>query len=114
MGKEHNGHRRLYGRGVTNKKLRKVSYSDASYVVPGELMQSIKAGVVKDIQKDMESEVIKIQDMRKEIEADYAKKKSELEQMQTQVENQRGEMFETIMANIISKLPTHIARKYLS
>ena len=74
MGKEYNGHRRLYGRDATNKKLRKVSNSDASYVVPRELMHLIKASVVKDIQNDMESEVIKIQDIRKEIEADYAKR----------------------------------------
>ena len=67
--------------------------------------------MVKDIQKDMKNEVIKIQDMRKKIETDYAEKKSELEQMQTHVQNKKDDMFETRQTLLVNLL--RLLKKYL-
>ncbi|KAL2904533.1 putative carboxylesterase 1 [Bienertia sinuspersici] len=70
MGKEYTGRRRLYGRGVTNKVLHKVASSSVNYVVPDEVMDALRA--------DIQNEKTEIVDMRKELEADYERKKAEL------------------------------------
>ncbi|KAL2943723.1 Multicopy suppressor of chk1 protein 1 [Bienertia sinuspersici] len=64
-------HGRLYGRGVTNKVLHKVASSSVNYVVPDEVMDALRA--------DIQNEKTEIVDMRKELEADYERKKAELE-----------------------------------
>ncbi|KAL2924088.1 Light-independent protochlorophyllide reductase subunit B [Bienertia sinuspersici] len=71
MGKEYTGRRRLYGRGVTNKVLHKVASSSVNYVVPDEVMDALR--------EDIQNEKPEIVDMRKELEADYERKKAELE-----------------------------------
>lgn len=43
MGKEYDGHCRLYGKGVTRKLLKNVNGGSTSYMVPGDLMESLKA-----------------------------------------------------------------------
>ncbi|KAL2905048.1 RNA-directed RNA polymerase L, partial [Bienertia sinuspersici] len=71
MDKEYTGHRRLYGRWVTNKVLHKVASSSVNYVVLVEVMDAVRA--------DVHNEKIEIVAMRKELEADYERKKAGLE-----------------------------------
>ncbi|KAL2895063.1 Cytochrome bc1 complex Rieske iron-sulfur subunit [Bienertia sinuspersici] len=71
MDKEYAGRRRLYGREVTNKVLNKVASSSVNYVVPDEVMDALR--------EDVQNEKTEIVNMRKELEADYERKKAELE-----------------------------------
>ncbi|KAL2897441.1 Mannitol operon repressor, partial [Bienertia sinuspersici] len=71
IGKVYTGRRRLYGRGVTNRVLHKVTFSSVNYVVPDEVMDALRA--------DIQNEKTEIVDMRMELEADYELKKAELE-----------------------------------
>nr|GEW97398.1 hypothetical protein [Tanacetum cinerariifolium] len=70
MNNEHNGHRRLFGRGVTNKLIKKVNGSETSYMVPRELMESMRTNI--------DSELNRLVEMRKQIEDDHERKKLEL------------------------------------
>nr|GEY92057.1 hypothetical protein [Tanacetum cinerariifolium] len=63
MNKEYNGHRRLFGRGVTRKLIKKVDGRETSYVVPGELMESMKTSI--------DAELSWLVEMRKHIEDDH-------------------------------------------
>ncbi|GAB4831504.1 hypothetical protein Ancab_005522 [Ancistrocladus abbreviatus] len=75
MEKEYDGRHRLYGRGVTNKLLKKVNSNGTSYVVSGELIQSIRATIVGDIHIDLEAEGAKLDDMQREIEAKHERER---------------------------------------
>ncbi|KAL2894523.1 hypothetical protein RDABS01_010432, partial [Bienertia sinuspersici] len=101
MSKDPNGRRRIYGRGTS------------SYVVPGEFVESIKATIVEEVQKDMESEIAKLDDTRKKLEEDHMKKKAELEDKQRELESERNNIFEEVMRKIVGRLPSDIARQYL-
>ncbi|CAH1421292.1 unnamed protein product [Lactuca virosa] len=80
MKKENDGYRRLYGRGVTNRLIKKVGGGDASYMIPAGLMESFKANEVE------RNELI---EMRKEIQEDHEKKQAELEAMRIEIKNQQ-------------------------
>ncbi|PWA43320.1 transposase, Ptta/En/Spm [Artemisia annua] len=70
MNKEYNGHRRLFGKGVTNKLIEKVNGGEASYMVPTELMESVKTAI--------DAEMKRLVEMRKQIGDDHERKKLEL------------------------------------
>ncbi|KAL8251654.1 hypothetical protein R6Q59_035347 [Mikania micrantha] len=96
MNKEQHGYRRLYGRGVTNKLIKKLDGGDTSHMITGGLMESIKASV--EVEKNQ------LLEQRKEIEEDLERKKIELEAMQKDINNQR-ENFEAMMRKLMEQLP---------
>ncbi|KAL2938064.1 mRNA export factor ICP27-like protein, partial [Bienertia sinuspersici] len=104
MGKEYTGRRRLYGRGVTNKVLHKVASSSVNYVVPDEVMDALRA--------DIQNEKTEIVDMRKELEADYERKKAELEanyaKKMEEFDKTKDKMVQDVLEKLISKLPTNV------
>lgn len=114
MGKEYHGTHRLYGRGVSNKKLKNADALTTSYVVPGDILHSIKTSLLEDLRKDMDREFTREEEKRKEAEEELEKKKADLEKMQQEIENQRDAMTEQIMMKIVGKLPIDIARQYLT
>ncbi|MFS7922358.1 hypothetical protein Hanom_Chr03g00248141 [Helianthus anomalus] len=71
MNKEHEGHLRLYGRGVTRKMLKKMDCGEEPYMIPVGLMESFQAR--------LEVEKTQLFEMRKEIEDDHQRKKAEIE-----------------------------------
>ncbi|KAL4579655.1 hypothetical protein LXL04_015811 [Taraxacum kok-saghyz] len=79
MNKEHDGYRRLYGGGVTNRLIKKVGGGDTSYMIPEALMESFKANEVERNQ---------LIEMKKEIQEDHEKKNAKLEAMQIDINNQ--------------------------
>ncbi|KAL6584466.1 hypothetical protein OROMI_003755 [Orobanche minor] len=95
MKKENNGYRGLYGRGVTNKLIKKVGGGDTSYMIPAGLMESFKANEVERNQ---------LIEMRKEIQEDHERKKAELEAMRLDINNQR-ESFEAMMRKFMEQQP---------
>ncbi|KAL2938599.1 hypothetical protein RDABS01_022048, partial [Bienertia sinuspersici] len=100
MSKDPNGRRRIYGRGLLIK-------------IPREFVESIKATIVEEVQKDMESEIAKLDDTRKKLEEDHMKKKAELEDKQRELESERNNIFEEVMRKIVGRLPSDIAKQYL-
>lgn len=109
MDKEYPGRRRLFGRGVTNKVLKKSVAAAGSYVVPKEVMDAVRA--------DMEAEKTEIADMRKELEADYEQKKANLEadyaKKMEQFDKSRESLVEDILQKLIAKLPSDVVREFL-
>ncbi|XP_052619923.1 uncharacterized protein LOC128126189 [Lactuca sativa] len=95
MKKENDGYRRLYGRGVTNRLIKKVGGGDASYMIPTGLMESFKANEVE------RNELI---EMRKEIQEDHEKKQAELEAMQIDIKKQQ-ENLEAMMRKLAEQQP---------
>ncbi|KAL2942494.1 ATP synthase subunit b' [Bienertia sinuspersici] len=110
MGKEYTGRRRLYGRGVTNKVLHKVASSSVNYVVPDKVMDALRA--------DIQNEKTEIVDMRKELEADYERKKAELEanyaKKMEEFDKTKDKMVQDVLEKLISKLPTNVVREFLT
>ena len=45
MNKEYNGRRRLFGKGVTKKLIKTVNGGETSYMVQGELMESVRTAI---------------------------------------------------------------------
>nr|GEX09793.1 hypothetical protein [Tanacetum cinerariifolium] len=70
MNKEYNGHRRIFGKGVTNKLIKKVNGSETSYMVLGELMESMRT--------DIYAELNRLVEMQKQIEDDHERKNLEI------------------------------------
>ncbi|KAL4561954.1 hypothetical protein LXL04_034140 [Taraxacum kok-saghyz] len=87
MHKENDGYRRLYGRGVNNRLIKKVGGGDTSYMIPEALMESFKSNEVERNQ---------LIEMKIEIQEDHEKKKAELEAIQIDINNQR-EKFEKMI-----------------
>ncbi|KAL2934683.1 hypothetical protein RDABS01_017802 [Bienertia sinuspersici] len=110
MGKEYTGRRRLYGSGVTNKVLHKVASSSVNYVVPDEVMDALRA--------DIQNEKTEIVDMRKELEADYERKKAELEANYAKkmevFDKTKDKMVQDVLEKLISKLPTNVVKEFLT
>ncbi|XP_074310240.1 uncharacterized protein LOC141646043 [Silene latifolia] len=114
MGKEFSGRRRLFGRGVCNKKLKQVNAApSSSYLVPGEVLVSLKSSLAEDLRKDADSEMNRVETFFKELEEEHLKKKEYLENMEKNLENQREAMTQQIMKTIMEKLPEEVARRYL-
>ncbi|PWA77943.1 transposase, Ptta/En/Spm [Artemisia annua] len=67
MNKEYNGHRRLFGKGITHKLIKKVNGGETSYIVPTELMEYVKTAI--------DAEMKWLVEMRKQIEDDHERKK---------------------------------------
>lgn len=98
MDKEYAGRRRLFGRGVTNKVLKKVAASSTamSYVVPDEVMDTLRA--------DFETEKTQMADIRKELEADYERKKAELEDNYEKKMEELDKSKEQMVQQVLEKL----------
>ncbi|XP_074307836.1 uncharacterized protein LOC141642789 [Silene latifolia] len=109
MGKGYDGFCRLYGRGVSNKKLKAVN-GNTSYVVPGEIVESLKASLIKDIREDMDS---RINEKHKQLEEEHLKKMTELETNQRELDAERENMTQDILHKLLEKLPPEIVKQYL-
>ncbi|KAD4180031.1 hypothetical protein E3N88_28622 [Mikania micrantha] len=96
MKKENYGYRRLYGGCDTNTLIKKVEGPSTSYMIAEGLMESFKANV--DVDKNQLLEI------RKEIEDDHERKKSELQAMREDIDSQRQSL-EAMMRKVIRQLP---------
>ncbi|KAL4586571.1 hypothetical protein LXL04_011208 [Taraxacum kok-saghyz] len=118
MGKEYDGHRRLYGKGVTNRLINKVSGNDTSYMLPREIMDSLRENVEKDHLLDMRKKLEEDHATKKaELEEDHARKKAELQEdharNKAELEAMRNDIDKVVdakMQMIIEKLPPGIAK----
>ena len=118
MGKEYDGHRRLYGKGVTNRLINKVSGNDTSYMLPREIMDSLRENVEKDHLLDMRKKLEEEHATKKaELEEDHARKKAELQEdharNKAELEAMRNDIDKVVdakMQKIIEKLPPPIAQ----
>ena len=72
MNKEYDGHRRLFGRGVTNTLIKKVNGSGSPSTVPREIVKSPTVSL--EVEKGQSSH------MERELEANYEKRISELKE----------------------------------
>ncbi|CAI9303744.1 unnamed protein product [Lactuca saligna] len=111
MGKEYDGHHRLFRRGVTNRLMNKVNGDGTSYMVPRELMDSLRANAEKDQLLDMRKELDEDHARKMdELEEDHASKKAELEAMRNDIDK----VVEDAMQRLIEKLPAGVAREFLT
>nr|GEX32150.1 hypothetical protein [Tanacetum cinerariifolium] len=111
MNKEYNGHRKLFGRGVTNKLLKKVNGGETSYTVPTKIMESVRTTI--------DAEFNRLVEMRKNIEDDHEQKKlelaeehrrnkAELEYMRKEIKDQHDKLVKDAVEKLIRKLPPKI------
>ena len=112
MNKEYVGRRRLYGRGVTNKVLNKVDTATSlPYVVPDEVMNTLKADVI-------EAEKNQMVEFRKELEADYERKKEQLQadhaKKLEEFHKSKDDMVQEVLEKLISKLPANVVKEFLT
>ncbi|KAL4578409.1 hypothetical protein LXL04_014532 [Taraxacum kok-saghyz] len=118
MGKEYDGHRRLYGKGVTNRLINKVSGNDTSYMLPREITDSLRENVEKDHLLDMRKKLeVEHATKKAEIEENHARKKAELQEdharNKAELEALRNDIDKVVdakMQEIIEKLPPSIAQ----
>lgn len=94
MGKEYDGHCRLYGKGVTKRLIKKINGSDTSYMLPGDLMESIKASA--------EAEKKQLADMRKELQEKHERDKAELEAIRNDIDNKMKKLMEIYPASALN------------
>ncbi|KAL8230183.1 hypothetical protein R6Q59_000468 [Mikania micrantha] len=96
MHKENSGYCRLYGRGVTNKLIKKRDGGDTTYTVPGGLMESFNAS--------FEGQKNQLLEMKKDLDEEHERKKAELEAIQQDIKTQR-EHLEATMQKLMKQLP---------
>ncbi|KAL8262579.1 hypothetical protein R6Q59_023928 [Mikania micrantha] len=96
MHKENSGYCRLYGRGVTNKLIKKRDGGDTTYTVPGGLMESFNAS--------FEGQKNQLLEMKKDLDEEHERKKAELEAIQHDIKTQR-EHLEATMQKLMKQLP---------
>ncbi|KAH9612045.1 hypothetical protein KSS87_021056 [Heliosperma pusillum] len=113
MGKGYAGSCRLYGRGVSNKKLKMVNGDTTSYVVPREIMESLKASLIEDVRKDVDSQITRLNEVNRHLEEENLRKKAELEKKEQELDAERENMTEVILRKFLGKLPPEIAKQYL-
>ncbi|KAL4573558.1 hypothetical protein LXL04_020368 [Taraxacum kok-saghyz] len=100
MGKEYEGHCRLYGKGVSRKLLKMVNSGDTSYIVPGDLMESLKTSAEAAGKRE-------IADMRKELEEDHERKQEHQRQkakLRKKLEEEHQSELEAIRKDIDNKM----------
>ncbi|KAL8250590.1 hypothetical protein R6Q59_034283 [Mikania micrantha] len=96
MNKENSGYCRLYGRGVTNRLIKKINGGDTTHTFPGGLMESFNAS--------FEGQKNELLEMRKELDEEHERKKTELEAIQLDIKNQQ-EHLEAMMRKLMEQLP---------
>ena len=114
MNKEYDGHRRLFGRGVTNTLIKKVNGSGSASTVPREIVKSLTVSL--EIEKGQSDH------MQTELEANYERRISELkedharqlEAIQKQTEDDREKLVEDAVRKILGKIPPEVIRGYLT
>lgn len=114
MNKEYDGHRRLFGRGVTNTLIKKVNGSGSASTVPREIVKSPTVSL--EVEKGQSSH------MERELEANYEKRISELkedharqlEAIQKKTEDDREKLVEDAVRKILEKIPPEVIRGYLT
>ena len=114
MNKEYDGHRRLFGRGVTNTLIKKVIGSGIASTVPREIVKSPTVSL--EVEKGQSAH------MQRELEANYERRISELkedharqlEAIQKQTEDDREKLVEDVVRKILGKIPPEVIRGYLT
>ncbi|PWA43023.1 transposase, Ptta/En/Spm [Artemisia annua] len=114
MNKEYDGHRRLFGRGVTNTLIKKVNGSGIASTVPREIVKSPTVSL--EVEKGQSAH------MQKELEANYERRISELkedharqlEAIQKQNEDDCEKLVEDAVRKILGKIPPEVIRGYLT
>lgn len=82
---------------VSQKKIQKTVNGNASYIVFGDIKDSLKCSFVEDIKQGMGDKMSKLHDMRRQIEEDQMKRREELEAMQLSLNDERNNMLEDVM-----------------
>ncbi|KAL8237730.1 hypothetical protein R6Q59_018811, partial [Mikania micrantha] len=96
MNKENNGYCRLYGRGVTNRLIKKINGGDTTNMFPEGIMESFNAS--------FEGQKHELLEMRKELDEEHERKRTELEAIQLDIKNQQ-EHLEATMRKLMEQLP---------
>ncbi|KAD6454645.1 hypothetical protein E3N88_09351 [Mikania micrantha] len=96
MNKENSGYCRLYGRGVTNRLIKEINDGDTTYTFPGGLMESFNAS--------FEGEKHELVEMRKKLDEEHERKRTELDAIQLDIKNQQ-EHLEATMRKLMEQLP---------
>ncbi|KAD6796384.1 hypothetical protein E3N88_07280 [Mikania micrantha] len=96
MNKENSGYCRLYGRGVTNILIKKINSGDTTCTFPGGLIESFNSS--------FEGQKHELLEMRKELDEEHERKKTELEAIQLDIKNQQ-EHLEATMRKLMEQLP---------
>lgn len=97
MSKEYDGHRRLFGRVVTNKLIKKMNGGETSCMVPKEFVESLKESF-------FEAEKSELVDKRKDLAEDYERKKAELEEVHERKKAELEAMRDKIVEDVVKKL----------
>ena len=114
MNKEYDGHRRLFGRGVTNTLIKKVQASGSSNMAPSDIVQSSTTGLKGDNgQHDDRHRKLEEVYERKIIELEEDNEKR-LELMRKELSNERDKLVEDAVRKILEKLPPEVARRVLT
>ena len=117
MNKEYNGNRRLFGKGVTNKLIKKVNGGETSYMVPTELMESVKTAIDAEMKwlVEMRKQIEDDHERRKlELAEEHKKNKAEIEEMRKEIDDQRDKLVEDAVQMLIEKLPPRFVKKFLA
>ncbi|KAL8255139.1 hypothetical protein R6Q59_033360 [Mikania micrantha] len=95
MNKENSGYCRLYGRGVTNRSIKKLNDRDTTYTFIGGLMKSFNTS--------FEGQKHELVEMRKKLDEEHERKRTELEAIQLDIKNQQ-EHLEATMRKLMEQL----------
>ncbi|GJU29756.1 hypothetical protein Tco_1173345 [Tanacetum coccineum] len=110
MNKEYDGHRRVFGKGVTNTLIKKVNGDGSASTVPREIVKSPTVSL--EVEKGQSS------DKLRDLEANYERRISQLkedharqlEAMQPKNDDDRERLIEDAVRNILGKLPPDVVR----
>ncbi|PWA67428.1 transposase, Ptta/En/Spm [Artemisia annua] len=115
MNKEYDGHRRLFGRGVTNTLIKKVQASGSSNMAPSDIVvRSSTAGLEGDNGQhdDSHRKLAEVYEQQiVELKEDNEKR---LELMRKELSNERDKLVEEAVRKILEKLPPEVARRVLT
>ncbi|GKC62802.1 hypothetical protein Tco_1095400 [Tanacetum coccineum] len=104
MNKEYNGHRRHFGKGVTNKLIKKVNGGETSYMVPVKLMESVRTTIEGELNRLVEMRKNKEDDhewKKLKLAEEHRRNKAELEYMRKEIEDQHDKLVEDAVEKLI-------------
>ncbi|GJU19971.1 hypothetical protein Tco_1153313 [Tanacetum coccineum] len=117
INKEYNRHHILFGRGVTNKLIKKVNGGETSYMVPAKLMEFMRTTIDAELNRlvEMRKNIEDDQEWKKlELAEEHRRNKAELEYMRKEIEDQRDKLVEDAVEKLIRKLPPKVVQQFLS
>ncbi|GKB11382.1 hypothetical protein Tco_0845305 [Tanacetum coccineum] len=114
INKECDGHRRLFGRDVTNTLIKNVNGDGSASTLPGEIVKSptvslkVEKGQSFDMLRDLEANYERRISQLKE---DHAR---QLEAMQQKNDDDCEKLIEDVVRKILEKLPLEVVRGFLT